>query len=119
MKQIEIECGTSILHAASLLIANAPAFAMFNEVRIEATTADTDQDAIVYAADTSGVIYNHAEVTHFFQSRGWPPGANCKPFFNEEDPRNYAGWIVGQWLESRIPLVLHFIEKWRVKFDGA
>ena len=74
---------------------------------------------IAEAADDVGVKYDHAFVVDTLKARGWSPGANCKPHFNENDPRNYAGYIVGQWLESRYPMVLDFIKRWRVKFDGA
>lgn len=72
---------------------------------------------IVEAADDAGVKYDRSFVVETFKARGWMPDANCKPNFDENDPRNYAGYIVGQWLECGHPIVLDFIERWRAKFD--
>jgi hypothetical protein len=72
---------------------------------------------IVEAADDVDVKYDRKFVVETFKARGWEPGANCKPNFDENDSRNYAGYIVGQWLETGHPMVLDFIERWRTKFD--
>lgn len=67
-------------------------------------------------ADHVDVTYDHEGVVRRFVAAGWKPGANCKPHFDGEDARNFAGWIVGQWLASRWPSVSSFIEDWRAKF---
>ena len=36
--------------------------------------------------------------------------------FREDDARNFAGWIVGQWLASGYPLVSTFADQWRERF---
>lgn len=183
MKEVTFTAGTTIAEASQMLIDNAPAFGIFNDIRLGAantsiapqTIMDTYSSelearrkaysespegqreaenraavvafnqalvdrhierlpwldcsnprlvlywlgGIVEAADDVGVEYDHKFVVDTFKARGWKPGANCKPNFNENDPRNYAGYIVGQWLECRHPMVLDFIERWRAKFDGA
>jgi hypothetical protein len=183
MQQIDFVAGTSIHDAARKLVASAPAFGVFNGIRIRARHATThasdvvhqfhremdtrcvvwansaegkraaaerateivqkqatvdrhierllwldcsDPRAVLYwlggiveAADDVGVTYDRKFVVETFTARGWDPGVNCGPEFNESDARNFAGYIVGQWLECGHPMVLDFIERWRKRFDGA
>ena len=52
-----------------------------------------------------------------FQKNRWHVGANCGKDFNAEDRRNFAGYIVGQWLDSwRDGLPQKFAADWRRKF---
>lgn len=75
-------------------------------------------DRMAPAADHVGVIYDHGAIAALFASEGWAPGANCGVHFDGSDSRNFAGWIVGQWLASRWPRVTYFIEQWRETFPG-
>lgn len=183
MRQITFDAGTSIHIAARLLRSYAPAFGIFNDIRLEAKSGSVDPQSIVdgynaemearrkaYAESPEGrraaeeraaevarnqavvdahmerlpwldcsnpklvlywlggiveaagdvdVKYNRNFVVETFKARGWKPGVNCGSEFDENDPRNYAGYIVGQWLECGHPMVLGFIERWRAKFDGG
>lgn len=67
-------------------------------------------------ADRIGVKVPMGEIAQAFGSRGWHAGANCGEDFDGEDERNFAGWIAGQWLATRWPLVARFIADWRAKF---
>ncbi len=177
MQTIELLAGTSINQAADMLVAAAPARAMFNDIPIRAKYATTNPrdivnqylwasdirritwehspagktaaaqakqylsecqatlnervaampdfgdvaavlswvEAMAPAADHIGVTYDHAAVVAAFTEAGWPPGVNCGPDFDGESPHNFAGWIVGQWLETRHPIG-RFIQDWRAKF---
>lgn len=75
-------------------------------------------DRMVSPADHVGVMYDHGEVVRRFVAAGWEPGANCKPDFDGEDARNYAGWIVGQWLASKWPGVSTFVASWQERFGA-
>jgi len=66
-----------------------------------------------------GVKYNHETVIEMFKTRGWFPNVNCDDQFNADDARNFAGWIVGQWLDCKHPGVIWFIEQWCERFDGV
>jgi hypothetical protein len=180
MKTIEILAGTHIDTAARMLVEQAPARAVFNEIEIKAFATDTDPAEIVSnydaqcearriayeqspeghrraaesearrvaaqatvdaclsdlpcldfgnpgavlawveriadAADHVGVVYDRERVEKAFSAAGWWPSANCGLRFDEDDARNYAGWIVGQWLASGYPAVGMFAEKWRERF---
>jgi hypothetical protein len=180
MRTIDFLAGTPIEQASRLLVENAPARGVFNEIPLRARYATTrpedivrhyhwrlelrsityahsprgrkmaaeqeadraskqatvdaclsalpaldfaDADAVVSwveriadAADRIGVLYDRAAVVETFTAAGWPPGVNCGEDFDESDQRNYAGWIVGQWLASGYPNVGMFAEKWRERF---
>jgi hypothetical protein len=183
MEEIKLAPGTSINIAAHLLRFHAPAFGIFNDIRLEAADGSADPQTIVdgynvelearanayakspegqcaaaersaevaekqaivdrhierlpwldclnprlvlywlgglaEAADDADVKYDRKFVVETFETRGWKPGVNCEADFNENDARNYAGYIVGQWLECGNPMVLGFIERWCAKFDDA
>lgn len=74
---------------------------------------------IADAVDCLGVKYNHETVIEMFKTRGWFPNVNCDDQFNADDARNFAGWIVGQWLDCKYPGVIRFIEQWCERFDGV
>lgn len=73
-------------------------------------------ERVANAADHIGVVYDRGAVAERFAAAGWSPGVNCGPAFDGDDARNYAGWIVGQWLSSGYPNVGMFAEKWRARF---
>lgn len=73
-------------------------------------------EGMVDPADHIGLTYDHDAVTARFSAAGWLPGANTDGDFDEKDARNFAGWIVGQWLASRWPGVVRFIQDWRQRF---
>lgn len=73
-------------------------------------------EAAADPADRVGVHYDHGRVADRFDAAGWPEGANCGDAFDGEDERNFAGWIVGQWLACRYPGVVRFVAQWRAKF---
>lgn len=68
------------------------------------------------AANYVDVKYDHDTLVWYFAAHGWSAGANCGSDFDGEDPRNVAGWIVGQWLKCRYPAVDVFVADWREKF---
>ena len=51
-------------------------------------------------------------------ANGWESGVNVGEDFRIDDPRNFAGYIVGQWLHCEYDVVLRFIADWRAKFAG-
>lgn len=52
-----------------------------------------------------------------FQKNRWHVGVNTGSSFKIDDKRNFAGYIVGQWLDSFYPnLMAKFIGQWRDKF---
>ncbi len=71
---------------------------------------------IADASDHVGVRLNRAGLREMFENGGWPVGVNCGADFNADDERNFAGWIVGQWLDCWHPMVSGFVEQWRAKF---
>lgn len=71
------------------------------------------------AADRIGIAFDKGEVRRAFARAGWIPGANCGPDFNGEDARNFAGWIIGQWLACWWPGVAMFVDQWRAKFPES
>jgi hypothetical protein len=75
--------------------------------------------AALRPADMATVTYDHEMVVERFRAHGWEPGANCDDDFRPEDARNVAGWIVGQWLVCRHPMLERFIEDWANKFVEA
>ena len=70
-------------------------------------------------ADRIGVRWDRDAVKAHFAANGWLPGVNCGEAFNGDDARNFAGWIVGQWLKYGFPGVDRFVDDWRAKFGGA
>lgn len=82
-------------------------------------------DAFAWAADRVGVTFEFGAMLPTFALEGWPAGVNCGDAFDSEDPRNVAGWIVGQALDcyqksGSAPGVLHkFVADWRARFGGA
>ena len=73
-------------------------------------------ESIVDAADDVDVVLDMSAVKATFAAYGWETGANCGPYFNADDARNVAGWIVGQWFHCRHPMAVEFIKDWRMKF---
>jgi hypothetical protein len=76
-------------------------------------------EAAAQPADRIGVTYDHNAVRAWFVGHGWGVGVNCGDYFDAEDERNFAGWIVGQWLASRYPMVDRFAADWRAKFRAG
>lgn len=76
-------------------------------------------DRMAPAADHVGAKYDHDGLVLLFATNGWAANANCDDKFDENDARNFAGWIVGQWLASRWPGVAIFIEQWRERFEHS
>lgn len=86
--------------------------------------ADTDAviawvAGVADAADHVDIKLNRAALREMFVFSGWGIGVNCGRDFDGEDERNFAGWIVGQWLDCWHPMVNGFIEQWRTKFRPA
>ncbi len=70
------------------------------------------------AADHRGCSFNREKVIAAFDKRGWSVMVNTGKEFDGNSERNYAGWIVGQWLVTfNTNLVLRFIGEWRKKFS--
>lgn len=67
-------------------------------------------------ADRIGVKVPMTEIAQVFGWHGWHAGANCGEDFDGENERNFAGWIVGQWLATGWPLAARFVADWRAKF---
>jgi len=70
------------------------------------------------AADHYQISYDHSAIVATFDAAGWRAGMNCGDAFDVESADNFAHWIVGQWLASRMPLVVKFIGDWREKFPA-
>lgn len=68
------------------------------------------------AVDRVGVRFDKPSIVATFEDRGWPPGVNCGETFDRNDARNFAGWIVGQWLASWHPIMKKFSDEWRARF---
>lgn len=66
--------------------------------------------------DRIGVSVDRERILSVFAANGWEPGVNCGDAFDGNDPRNFAGWIVGQWLASWYPHAPQFIAQWRERF---
>lgn len=86
--------------------------------------ADTDAvlswvEGVAIAADHIDIGLDRAALRNVFGTGGWEIGVNCGRDFDGEDERNFAGWIVGQWLDCWCPMVTGFIEQWRTKFRPA
>lgn len=65
-----------------------------------------------------GGAYDHSAIVATFDAAGWRAGMNCGEDFKADDADNFARWIVGQWLETRHPMVVSFIADWRAKFPA-
>lgn len=181
MLTIEPRPGQRISEVARLLVANAPARAVFNDITIRAKYATTNPADVVREydrrselrsiasanspagkalkaegeaqaalarsqwaaceaelptldfadvaavlgwveraagpADHVAVTYDRAAVVEVFRRGGWTPNANVGADFDEGDARNFAGWVVGQWLVG-YPHVTGFVEEWRRRFAG-
>ena len=86
--------------------------------------ADTDAilswvEGVAIAADHINIELDRAALRNVFGNGGWVIGVNCGADFKADDERNFAGWIVGQWLNCWSPMVGGFIEQWRTKFRPA
>lgn len=75
-------------------------------------------EATAPAADRVDVSWDRAAALAAFKAHGWGRGVNCGPDFDPLDPRNFAGWIVGQWLDG-FANVVHFIVDWRTSFGQS
>lgn len=74
--------------------------------------------AFVALSDRIGVIYDRAAVETMFAAHGWGRGVNCGDGFEPTVARNYAGWIVGQWLDyPNSGLVKRFVAEWVARFE--
>ena len=71
------------------------------------------------AADHYQISYDHSATVATFDAAGWCPGMNCGEAFDGESADNFAHWVVGQWLETRHPMVVSFIADWRAKFPQS
>lgn len=68
---------------------------------------------IAIPANRVGVRVDFETIRRKFSDGGWLPGVNCGEAFDPTDPRNFAGWIVGQWLESTTFLDIdRFVDEW-------
>lgn len=68
--------------------------------------------------DRIGVNVPTALIVNTFKLHGYEPNANCEPDFDENNRENYARWIIGQAIsEPYVPMVNHFTEKWRQRFN--
>lgn len=67
-------------------------------------------------SDRRGVTWDRAVVIGYFKANGWEAGVNCGVNFRADDARNFAGWVVGQWLQSGFPNVSMFAAQWRERF---
>ena len=183
MKEIDVPGGYIIRGAAEGLVKNAPAFCMFNGIRLEAQSTDDNPEAIVATyhaecekqarewrdspegkasaakqearrvdlqniADASmahlakldftncdavlawveqmadpcdhvGVDVSKRTIVTTFKLHGWGVGVNTGDDFKKDDERNFAGYIVGQFLEYWHPIVAKFVADWRAEFRGA
>lgn len=67
--------------------------------------------------DSIYVKKDKKKIVSTFQKNRWHVGVNTGNDFDINDKRNFAGYIVGQWLESFYPnLMSKFIGEWRAKF---
>lgn len=73
-------------------------------------------ESIAEVADDVGVRLNRFAVAARFAAHGWGANVNTGADFNADDARNFAGWIVGQWLHCGYPMVTRFAADWRAKF---
>ena len=80
------------------------------------TSVLTWVESVADAADRTDVTWDRDAVLETFRVNGWEPGANCNDDFDADDARNFAGWVVGQWLQSGYPMVKMFADQWRAKF---
>lgn len=183
MKEIKVYIGCMVLGAAENIVKNAPAFCMFNGIRLEAQSTDDKPEAIVATyhaecekqarewrdspegkasaakqearrvdlqniADASmahlasldftscdavlawveqmadpcdhvGVDVSKRTIVTTFKLHGWGVGVNTGDDFKKDDERNFAGYIVGQFLECWHPIVAKFVADWRAEFRGA
>lgn len=111
----ETEARTSALQVrADRLIALLPSLDMSDPAAVLAWVAD-----MADPGRDLGVDYDHKAVVWHFAAHGWGVGVNCGQDFRADDARNFAGWIVGQWLHRRYPGVARFVDDWRKKFVTA
>jgi hypothetical protein len=75
-------------------------------------------DVMAPAGGRIGVRWDRAHVRETFMANGWGCNVNCYEDFEPYDPRNYAGWIVGQWLTGFADIGSH-ITDWRTSFGGT
>lgn len=76
-------------------------------------------ESIVDPSDDVDIVIDMSAIQATFAAYGWETNANTGPYFNQEDARNVAGWIVGQWLKCRHPMAAEFAKDWRAKFQYA
>jgi len=62
------------------------------------------------------VNVSKSAIVAVFASNGWLAGVNTENDFKKDDERNFAGYIVGQFLDCWHPIVSKFIGDWRAKF---
>ncbi len=73
-------------------------------------------ESIVESAEDVDIVLDWSAMRATFAAFGWEPGANCEAYFDANDARNVAGYIVGQWLECGHPMATMFIADWRTRF---
>lgn len=74
-------------------------------------------------SDDIGTKVNVDKVVQIFATHGYIAGMNCEDDFNENDPHNWVGWLVGQALDGLLKIgaihqvVHHFTKQWKEKFE--
>ena len=62
-------------------------------------------ERIAEPADRVGVRLDMPAIVARFGAQGWGANVNTGEAFDKGDARNFAGWIVGQWLANGYPNV--------------
>ncbi len=68
------------------------------------------------AFDSVGITWNRFYVLERFAQGGWLPEAYEGSNLDRNSARQYAGWIVGQWLAHEHPRLGHWCDEWRSRF---
>lgn len=81
--------------------------------------------AMQNSGDDIDVELNAIKILEVFERHGYIPNMNCANAFDENDPENYLGYIVGQVLHCIASrghinqIVHHFAKLWREKFESV